>query len=63
MYTEEEHDLDFYEDANGDRATNDDGASTSSANHTEYGEGSNVRYPDRDLQRSSLDDDTPAVRK
>ncbi|CAD6578779.1 MAG: hypothetical protein ASARMPREDX12_008970 [Alectoria sarmentosa] len=63
--TEEEHDSDSAEDADadGDGASNIDGASISSADDTEHGERSLSVDPDRDLRRSSLDDDAPTIQE
>ncbi|CAF9941185.1 MAG: hypothetical protein ALECFALPRED_009025 [Alectoria fallacina] len=63
--TEEEHDSDSAEDADadGDGASNIDGASISSADDAEHGERSRSVDPDRDLRRSSLDDDVPTIQE
>ena len=63
--TEEEHfnDFDSDEDGDGDSASNIDGARTLSANDAERGAGTNGGDLDRDARRSSLEDDSPAVKE
>lgn len=60
--TEEEHHSHSDEDANGYGTTNDDGANTSSTNDAEHRAENNDGDIDRDLRRSSRDDNTRAVK-